>query len=115
MADDPTVSLGRLLPTAPSPAELLERLRPVLDPELGIGIVDLGLVRDVHAADGVARVLMTTTTPACPIGSYLSDSIRWTLLAGDDLVDVDVEVTHDPPWSPDQMSDEAKVQLGWAR
>ena len=97
------------------PADLDERLRTVIDPELGVNIVDLGLVYGVEVVDGVARVRMTTTTPACPIGSYLTDQIRWALLGLHDVLDVEVELTHDPHWSPERMSDEAKVQLGWAR
>jgi metal-sulfur cluster biosynthetic enzyme len=112
MTDEP-ITLGRLLGTSVEPATLIDRLRGVIDPELGINIVDLGLVYGADAADGVARIRMTTTTPACPIGSYLTDQIRWALLDLDGLVDVDVELTHDPPWSPDRMSDEAKLQLGW--
>ena len=90
-----------------------EALRDVIDPELGVNIVDLGLVYEVEASDGVARVLMTMTTPSCPIGPYLSDQVRWALLEADAVLDVTVEITHDPPWSPDRMSHAAKVQLGW--
>jgi metal-sulfur cluster biosynthetic enzyme len=89
------------------------RLRDVIDPELGIDIVDLGLVYGVTVTDGLARVRMTTTTPACPIGTYLTDQIRWALLDLDGVLDVEVELTHDPRWTPDLMSDEAKAQLGW--
>ena len=114
MADEP-VGLARLLGSHVDSADLLDRLRTVIDPELGINIVDLGLVYGAETVDGVARIRLTTTTPACPIGSYLTDAIRWALLEVDGLLDVDVELTHDPPWSPDRMSDEAKVQLGWAQ
>lgn len=114
MADE-TVSLARLLGADVSSGTLLERLRSVVDPELGVDIVGLGLVYDARTVDGVARILMTTTTPACPIGSYLSDAIRWTLLQEPGVLDVEVEVTHDPPWSPERMSDEAKIELGWLR
>jgi metal-sulfur cluster biosynthetic enzyme len=109
------VDLARLLATPVESAVLVDRLRTVIDPELGINIIDLGLVYGAQTVDGVARVLMTTTTPACPIGSYLTDAIRWALLEIPELLDVEVELTHDPPWSPNRMSDEAKVQLGWAR
>ena len=73
------MDLSRLLPAA-DPSDLTERLRTVVDPEIGVNVVDLGLVYacDVHA--GVAHVLMTTTTPACPIGSFLEDQVRWALL-----------------------------------
>ena len=93
--------------------ELLERLRTVIDPELGVNIVDLGLIYGAEMHDGVAEIVMTTTTPACPIGSYLTDQIRWALLGIGSVLDVDVTLTHEPPWSPDRMSDLAKRQLGW--
>jgi metal-sulfur cluster biosynthetic enzyme len=114
MVDQP-VGLAELLGAGVRPDRLLAELRSVIDPELGINIVDLGLVYDAGMVDGVAHILMTTTTPACPIGSYLSDEIRRTLLGVDQILDVEVAVTHDPPWSPDRMSDEAKVALGWYR
>ncbi len=84
-----------------------------MDPELGLNIVDLGLVyeSDVHA--GVARVLMTTTSPACPIGSFLEDQVRWALLEVPGVIDVEVEVTHEPAWSPTLMSSAARDALGW--
>lgn len=113
MADQP-LGLARLLGAEVDSGQLVEELRQVIDPELGINIVDLGLVYGAEMVDDVAHILMTTTTPACPIGSYLSDEIRWALLRVDRVLGVEVELTHEPPWSPDRMSDEAKVQLGWA-
>ena len=95
--------------------QVRRRLFEVMDPELGVDIVDLGLVYDVTVKDGRATILMTTTTPACPIGSYLTDQIRWALLDIDGLLDVEIEVTYDPLWSPERMSDAAKIQLGWLR
>jgi metal-sulfur cluster biosynthetic enzyme len=110
---DDRPGLARLLAADVDSSRLLEELRAVLDPELGVNVVDLGLVYRAESVDGVARILMTTTTPACPIGSYLRDEIRWALLRIDQVLDVEVELTHEPPWSPGRMSDEAKAQLGW--
>jgi len=109
------VGLARIIGLGPTEAELLEALRRIIDPELGLNIVDLGLVYGVRVDDGRATVRMTTTTPACPIGAYLVDEIRWALFSLPGIVDVEIEVTYDPPWSPDRMSEEAKVLLGWAR
>jgi metal-sulfur cluster biosynthetic enzyme len=105
------MDLSRLLP-AVDVEDLTARLRTVVDPEIGVNVVDLGLVYecDIHA--GVAHVLMTTTTPACPIGSFLEDQVRWALLDAPGVVDVEVEITHDPAWSPALMSPAARVALG---
>jgi len=111
---DPESALLRSLSLPPDLDTLAGRLRLVIDPELGVNIVDLGLVYRAEVVDGVAHVLMTTTTPACPIGSFLSDQVRWALLGVDGIHDVEVELTHEPRWSPERMSDEAKVQMGWA-
>jgi metal-sulfur cluster biosynthetic enzyme len=105
------MDLSRLLPT-PEPAALAARLRTVIDPEIGVNIVDLGLVYECDVNAGVAYVLMTTTTPACPIGSFLEDQIRWALLEEPGVVDVEVELTHDPAWSPALMSAAARTALG---
>jgi metal-sulfur cluster biosynthetic enzyme len=111
----PELGLGRFLPAAPDDAAVLAELRAVIDPELGVNIVDLGLVYGSRVESGVARITMTTTTPACPIGSYLEQEIRRALLGLDGVIDVDVVLTHEPPWSPELMSDEAKIELGWLR
>src|SRR5665811_2333716 len=111
---DPESALPRSLSLPPDVDTLAGRLRLVIDPELGVNIVDLGLVYGAEVVDGVAHVLMTTTTPACPIGSFLSDQVRWALLGVDGIHEVEIELTHEPPWSPERMSGEAKVQMGWA-
>lgn len=112
MTEQP-MDVAALLASGVDPDALSERLRTVIDPELGVNIVDLGLVYDAEVVEGVARILITTTTPACPLGPYLSDGIRWALLRLDGVLDVDIEVTYDPLWSPDRMTDAAKAQLGW--
>lgn len=114
MTDAP-IGLARFLPVPPDEAELMAHLASVIDPELGVGIVDLGLVYEAYVEDGVAHVRMTTTTPACPIGAFLEDQIRRELFRVNGVVDVEVELTFDPPWSPAMMSDRAKELLGWSR
>ncbi len=89
-----------------------ETLKEVYDPELHYNIVDLGLVYEVDIKDGDVRVLMTLTTPACPIGPMITEQIQEALGIMPGVKDVDVEFTFDPPWSPDKMSDEAKSDLG---
>ncbi len=89
-----------------------ETLKEVYDPELHYNIVDLGLVYEVDIKDGDVRVLMTLTTPACPIGPMIPEQIQEALGIMPGVKHVDVEFTFDPPWSPDKMSDEAKSDLG---
>jgi len=87
-------------------------LRQVIDPELGINIVDLGLVYRIEIDGPRVRVEMTMTSPACPLGSYLTDlvdsAIRWRI---HEVAEVDIVLVWQPPWNPDLMSDEAKQQL----
>jgi metal-sulfur cluster biosynthetic enzyme len=89
-------------------------LRQVNDPELGINIVDLGLVYDVQVNDGNIRVALTMTTPACPLHTYLTsaaESAIWQKVPG--AKSVDIRLVWNPPWNPLMMTDAAKRQLGW--
>lgn len=89
-------------------------LRTVIDPELGVNIVDLGLVYDIATdGGGTVRIEMTLTTPGCPLGGFLDDQIRACLTALPQVRDVRVELVWEPPWEPRAMSDAAKEQLGW--
>lgn len=96
---------------------LRDLLRDVIDPEIGINIVDLGLLYDIRlSGDGMAAIRMTLTTPGCPLGGYLTDSIHDTLRDVPGVTGVDVQIVWEPPWDPDEMmSDWAKDQLGWNR
>jgi metal-sulfur cluster biosynthetic enzyme len=95
-----------------TPAEVREALREVVDPELGVNIIDLGLVYAIEVVDGEVRVTMTMTTPACPLRDYIRDLVESTLL---DRVTgaqgVVVDIVQDPPWSEDMMSEAARRQL----
>lgn len=91
-------------------------LKDVIDPEVGIGIVELGLIYEVHVDDeGYMLVKMTMTTPACPMSAFLTNNVKEALLRKlPQIKDVKVELVWDPPWSPDMMSDQAKQELGWS-
>lgn len=98
----------------PSPEELIEALRVVVDPELGVNVVDLGLVYGARVEDGLATVELTMTSPACPMGDLIIADARDELLRRfPDLRHVEVELTFSPPWSPERMSNAAREQLGW--
>lgn len=97
-----------------SKKSLISVLKNVPDPELGISIVDLGLVYDVKVdKKGKAVVLMTLTTMGCPLFELIADPVRYELRKVKGIKEVEVELTFDPPWSPDKMSKEAKVKLGF--
>lgn len=103
--------------TTKAAEDLVERikdaLRLVIDPELGYNIVDLGLIYDVAVEDGgVARITMTTTTRGCPATSYLKDGARDATCAVPAVEFVEVELTYEPPWTPEMMSAEAREHLG---
>jgi len=91
---------------------VVEALREVYDPELHYNIYDLGLVYDIGVEDGKVHILMTLTTPACPIGPMVTEQIQENLNLLPGVRDVDIEFTFDPPWNPEMMSDEARADLG---
>ncbi len=93
--------------------DILAALKSVIDPELGINIVDLGLVyAAVRNTNGIG-IALTMTTPACPLGEMMSEEVKLVLRNRfPDLPDVRVEIVWDPPWSPELMSEESRRQLG---
>ena len=92
---------------------LRDILRGILDPELHINIIDLGLVYGVECKDGTIQVKMTLTSPGCPYGPYLLQQVKDILLTLKGVKDVQIEVVWDPPWGPDKMSEEARLELGF--
>ena len=100
--------------TMPSEQAVREALRSVDDPEVGINIVDLGLVYRVDVAADRVRVEMTMTSPACPMGDLITDNARRAVGAlVPDGVGVDIELVWEPFWTPDMMSEAAKQTFGW--
>lgn len=97
-----------------SPEEIMERLKPIQDPELRMSIVDLGLIYDVRVDENdVVHVTYTLTTPACPLGPLLTAQIQDALMDIEGVRDVEVELTFSPPWDPRIMaSDDVKMMLG---
>jgi len=93
-------------------AAILDTLRQVIDPELGCNIVDLGLIYNVTIADAKVAVVMTLTTPGCP----MHESIRWgaqnALLGLDGVEAAEVEVVWDPPWHPSMMTEFGRAATG---
>lgn len=93
--------------------QVLEALKSVYDPELGINIVDLGLVYDVEVdAEGGVDIRYTLTTMGCPIGPMIEDQMRAFVIAVPGIEEVRPEMVLRPPWSPEMMSEESKAALG---
>lgn len=91
--------------------DILGKLRLVKDPELGINIVDLGLIYEVGIKEKKVLIKMTFTTPACPMMNYMLMQAKERLEELPDL-DIEIEIVFDPPWSPERLSKEAKLRLG---
>ena len=96
-----------------SDPRVLDALRQVVDPELGVNIVDLGLVYGTEIREGVVHVKMTMTTPACPMEELLMEMVHSAILGEiPDARSVEVDLVWEPVWKPDMMSEAAKSQLG---
>lgn len=92
--------------------KIWKKLRTVIDPELGISIVELGLIYDVKVYKSKARILMTLTTIGCPLFSIIESQIKEAILKVADIDTVAIKLTFDPPWSMEKMSENARAELG---
>ena len=90
-----------------------DALRQVLDPEAGLNIVDLGLIHDIAVSDGVLTITMTFTHETCPVGPMLMESARQVVAALPGVSEAVVELTFDPPWTPQSISADGRALLGW--
>jgi metal-sulfur cluster biosynthetic enzyme len=97
---------------SPTREAVLEALRNVYDPELGINIVDLGLVYEVEVRDGEVDITYSLTTMGCPIGPLIEEQMQQFLAGVEGVREVRAEMVLRPPWSPEMMSEEAKAALG---
>lgn len=91
----------------------LDLLRGIFDPELQYNIVDLGLIYDLKIEGSVAKVKMTLTTPACPYGPMLIEQVRLLLPTIQGIKEARIELVWEPPWSPQRMTEEARLELGF--
>lgn len=99
----------------PTPELVLEALRPVIDPELGMSIVDLGLVRGIEVEEdtGRVRIRLTLTSPMCPLGPELLAATRMAAERLEGVREAQVELVWSPPWDPRiDASEEARAELG---
>ena len=97
----------------PTVEEVEEALTNVIDPELGLDFVELGLIYGVTVDGGDVHVTYTLTTPGCPIGPMVEEQIEEFVSELDGVTSVASEVVFTPPWTPDKMSEDAKFALGY--
>jgi len=93
--------------------QALSLLKGVNDPELGINIVDLGLVYTIEAKEKVIEIQMTLTTKGCPMGGAIMENVNQTLENHFPNKQISVMLVWEPPWSPDMISEEGMEMLGW--
>lgn len=98
--------------TAGRHSEVIENLRNVYDPEISINIYDLGLIYTVDIDDTDCKIKMSLTSPFCPAADEIIEDVHLAALSVNGISTVDVNITFDPPWGPELMSDEAKLTLG---
>ncbi len=111
----PISEAGSAAPGASSPTvdDVMDALSNVIDPELGLDFVELGLIYGVEVSDGNVHVTFTLTTPGCPIGPQVDEQIQEFVGELDGVKAVDSEMVFVPPWSPEKMSEDAKFALGY--
>jgi FeS assembly SUF system protein len=93
--------------------KIVRVLKTIYDPEIPVDIYELGLIYDVFVnEDSDVKILMTLTTPNCPVAETLPMEVEEKIKSIDEVNSAEVEITFDPPWSQDLMSEEAKLELG---
>ena len=97
----------------PSVDDVNDALSNVIDPELGLDFVELGLIYEVEVDGGTVNVTFTLTSPGCPIGPQVTDQIKEYVGELDGVQEVAATMTFSPPWTPDLMSEDAKFALGY--
>ena len=93
---------------------IIEALKTVYDPEIPVNIYDLGLVYEIKTGDrGEVKITMTLTAPACPAAGEIIHDVQQKVETLEGVIDCHVQLTFDPPWTKDMMSEEAKLELGF--
>ena len=99
--------------TTPTEDEVMEALSNVIDPELGLDFVELGLIYSVEVQEGNVKVTFTLTTPGCPIGPQVTEQIDEFVGELEGVKNIESQMVFTPAWSPDMMSEDAKFALGY--
>ncbi|HWF33441.1 MAG TPA: metal-sulfur cluster assembly factor [Solirubrobacteraceae bacterium] len=117
LAAQPTTAPGgadaAIAASAPTPEDVMDALSNVIDPELGLDFVELGLIYGVEVNDGNVNVTFTLTTPGCPIGPQVTEQIEEFVGELDGVKTIESQMVFTPPWSPEKMSEDAKFALGY--
>ncbi|MBS2210427.1 DUF59 domain-containing protein [Carboxylicivirga mesophila] len=93
--------------------EIIKVIKTIFDPEIPVNIYDLGLIYEIDVDEkGKARVVMTLTSPNCPVAESLPEEVHEKVAAIDGITSVDLNLTFDPPWTKDMLSEEALLELG---
>ena len=93
--------------------QVREALKDVYDPEIPVNVVDLGLIYEMDVNDtNEVFIKMTLTAPGCGMGPYIAQQAEWAVAEVEGVEDVNVELTFDPPWSPDMLTEDGKTLLG---
>lgn len=94
--------------------KIVEKLKSIFDPEIPVDIYELGLIYDVFVNEkNDVKILMTLTSPNCPVAETLPVEVEEKVRSIDEVRNAEVEITFDPPWTQDMMSEEAKLELGF--
>ncbi len=93
-------------------ARIIDVLKQIYDPEIPVNIYDLGLIYDIRVDGLEAHILMTLTTPHCPVAESMPDQVASAVRSLDEIDEAHVELTWDPPWSPEMLTDEVRLELG---
>ncbi|MCF0189731.1 MAG: SUF system Fe-S cluster assembly protein [Marinilabiliaceae bacterium] len=91
---------------------IIETLKTIYDPEMPVNIYDLGLIYEINVEDRKATILMTLTAPNCPVAESLPEEVMERVRTIDGIDDVEVNITFDPAWTQDMLSEEARLELG---
>jgi FeS assembly SUF system protein len=98
---------------SPFESEVVEALRSVYDPEIPVSVFDLGLIYDLRFSDdGIVTVIMTLTAPACPVADEIPEWIKTAIRKVEGVADVEIDLTWEPFWKPEYMTEAARLELG---
>jgi metal-sulfur cluster biosynthetic enzyme len=94
--------------------QIVEILKQCYDPEIPVDLWNLGLIYDIKINEKIVDITMSLTTPGCGMGQYMAEDIKNKVTSLDGVNETNVQVTFDPPWSPEMMTDDAKEKLGFS-